>query len=150
PARSIDSEAGGEAMKVQDIMTKDPSCVTPDVTVREAAQVMGREDVGILPVIAGQADKKLLGVVTDRDIAIRCVAEGKDGTCRVRDVMSSDEIATCSQNDEVNSVMEAMRTEKVRRIPIVDERGSLVGIVSQADLALKARRDNETQHTLQS
>lgn len=137
-------------MKVQDIMTKDPSCVTPDATVREAAQVMGREDVGIIPVVAGQSDRKLVGVVTDRDIAIRCVAEGKDGSCRVRDVMSSEEIATCTENDEVNNVMEAMRSEKVRRIPIVDERGSLVGIVSQADLALKARRGNETQHTLES
>lgn len=136
-------------MKIQDIMTKDPSCVTPEATVREAAQVMGREEVGIVPVVAGDSDKRLLGVVTDRDIAIRCVAEGKDGTCRVRDVMSSDDLATCSQDDEVDNVMQAMRTEKVRRIPIVDERGSLVGIVSQADLALKARRGDQTEQTLQ-
>lgn len=126
-------------MKIQEIMTKNPSCVTPDATVREAAQVMKREDVGIVPVVDGQAEKRLVGLVTDRDIAIRCIADGKDGTCRVRDVMSSDDLATCSENDEVENVMSAMRTEKVRRIPIVDERGSLVGIVSQADVLTKTR-----------
>src|SRR5437764_6265768 len=104
-------------MRIQEIMTKDPSCVTPDATVREAAQLMSREDVGIIPVVEGRSDKRLVGVVTDRDIAIRCVAEGKDASCLVRDVMSSDDLATCSESDEVDSVMEAMRGDKVRRIP---------------------------------
>jgi CBS domain-containing protein len=136
-------------MKIQDIMTRDPSCVTADATVREAAQVMKRENVGIVPVVDGQNERRLVGLVTDRDIAIRCVAEGKDGSCRVRDVMSSDELATCSQNDEVDNVMQAMRTEKVRRIPIVDERGALVGIVSQADVLLKTRDTNRAGETVE-
>jgi CBS domain-containing protein len=136
-------------MKIQDIMTKNPSCVTADATVREAAQVMRREDVGIVPVVEGQSEKRLLGVVTDRDIAIRCVAEGKDGSCRVRDVMSADDIATCFEADDVDSVMEAMRTEKVRRIPIVDERGSLVGIVSQADVIRKASDGRNAERTVE-
>ena len=126
-------------MKIQEIMTKDPSCVTPDATVREAAQIMKMQDVGVVPVVNGDADKRLVGIVTDRDIAIRCVAEGKDGSCRVREVMSSDDLATCSFSDDVEHVMDAMRSEKVRRIPIVDERGSLVGIVSQADVMRKTR-----------
>jgi len=136
-------------MRIQDIMTKDPRCVTPDATVREAAQVMSREDVGMVPVVERNTDKRLIGVVTDRDIAIRCVAEGKDGTCRVRDVMSSDDLATCSQGDDVDAVMEAMRSEKVRRIPIVDERGSLVGIVSQADVVRKARDGQSAERTVE-
>jgi CBS domain-containing protein len=136
-------------MKIQDIMTRDPSCVTADATVREAAQVMRREDVGIVPVIEGTADKRLVGVVTDRDIAIRCVADGKDGSCRVRDVMSSDDLATCSEGDDVGKVMDAMRTEKVRRIPIVDERGALVGIVSQADVVRKTRDGHEAERTVE-
>jgi CBS domain-containing protein len=136
-------------MKIQDIMTRDPSCVTADATVREAAQVMKHEDVGIVPVVDGQNARRLLGVVTDRDIAIRCVAEGKDGSCRVRDVMSADDLATCNMDDDVDNVMEAMRTEKVRRIPIVDERGSLVGIVSQADVLLKARDTNRAGETVE-
>lgn len=126
-------------MKIQEIMTKDPSCVTPDATVREAAQIMKTHDVGVVPVVNGNADKRLVGIVTDRDIAIRCVADGKDGSCRVREVMSSDDLATCSFADDVEHVMDAMRSEKVRRIPIVDERGSLVGIVSQADVMRKTR-----------
>ena len=85
-------------MKIHDIMTKDPSCVTPEASVREAAQVMKKEDVGIVPVVEGQSGRRLVGVVTDRDIAIRCIADGKDGTCRVRDVMSTDNIATRSSS----------------------------------------------------
>jgi len=136
-------------MKIQDIMTRDPSSVTADATVREAAQVMKRENVGIVPVVDGQNERRLVGVVTDRDIAIRCIAEGKDGTCRVRDVMSTDDLATCKVNDDVENVMSAMRSEKVRRIPIVDERGSLVGIVSQADVLLKARDTSRAGETVE-
>jgi len=136
-------------MKIQDIMTRDPRTVTPDATVREAAQVMKAEDVGIVPVVDGQADRRLMGVVTDRDIAIRCIADGRDGDCRVRDVMTSGRVATCSQNDNVDNVMNAMRTEKVRRIPIVDERGSLVGIVSQADILLKTKNGSQSQNTIE-
>ncbi|HSQ31016.1 MAG TPA: CBS domain-containing protein [Gemmatimonadaceae bacterium] len=136
-------------MKIQDIMTRDPSSVTADATVREAAQVMKRENVGIVPVVASQNERRLLGVVTDRDIAIRCIAEGKDGTCRVRDVMSADDLATCNANDDVENVMSAMRSEKVRRIPIVDERGSLVGIVSQADVLLKTRDTSRAGETVE-
>lgn len=136
-------------MKIQDIMTKDPSCVTPDASVREAAQVMKREDVGIVPVIEGQSGRKLVGVVTDRDIAIRCIADGKDGTCRVRDVMSTDDLATCRDSDDVDNLMNAMRTEKVRRIPIVDERGSLVGIVSQADVLRKTSDTSRAGETVE-
>ena len=126
-------------MKIHDIMTRNPSSVTVEASVREAAQVMKQEDVGVVPVINGQGDKRLVGVVTDRDIAIRCIADGRDGTCRVRDVMSSHDLATCGENDDVDDVMTAMRTEKVRRIPIVDERGSLVGIVSQADVLIRTQ-----------
>jgi CBS domain-containing protein len=136
-------------MKIQEIMTKDPSCVTPDASVREAAQIMKSQDVGVVPVVDSNADRRLVGIVTDRDIAIRCVADGKDGSCRVRDVMSSDDLATCSFSDDVEQVMDAMRTEKVRRIPIVDERGSLVGIVSQADVLRKTRDMNRAGETVE-
>ncbi len=130
-------------------MTKEPSCVTPDATVREAAQLMKKEDVGIVPVVESSGDRRLVGLVTDRDIAIRCVADGKDGSCRVRDVMSAGDLATARPNDDVNDVMSVMGREQVRRIPIVDERGSLVGIVAQADVARKARDGSQVSETVQ-
>lgn len=125
-------------MKIHDIMTRDPSSVTADASVRDAAQIMKRDGVGVIPVVSDQGGRHLVGIVTDRDIAIRCIADGKNGDCKVREVMSSSDLATCRESDEVDNALEAMRTEKVRRIPIVDERGSLVGIVSQADVLIKA------------
>lgn len=136
-------------MKIQDIMTRDPSTVTPDATVREAAQVMRKDDVGIVPVVDGQSVRKLVGVITDRDIAIRCIAEGRGSDCRVRDVMTSGNIATCSENDNVRDVMSAMQNERVRRIPIVDERGSLVGIVAQADIVTRSRDAQRAEETVE-
>jgi CBS domain-containing protein len=87
--------------------------------------------------------------VTDRDIALRVVAEGKDIACKVGDVMSGNRLATCSPGDDVDRVMETMSREQVRRIPIVDERGSLVGIVAQADIVRKAD-DRKAEKTVEN
>lgn len=138
-------------MRVQDLMTKDPACVTPGATIREAAQLMQREDTGVVPVVEEQgASRRLVGVVTDRDIAIRVVAQGRSADTRVSEVMTSNRLATCSPNDDVNAVMEAMASEQVRRIPIVDERGSLVGIVAQADIVRKADDERKAEHTIEA
>ena len=124
-------------MKAREVMTNNPSSVSPEAEVREAAMIMKRENVGIVPVV--DSDNRLVGVITDRDIAIRCVADGRASeTCRVRDVMSASELHTCAPDDDVDNVMDAMGKEQVRRIPIVDERGTLLGIVSQADVVRKA------------
>ena len=138
-------------MRVQDVMTKDPACVTPGATIREAAQLMQREDTGVVPVVEEQGTTRMLvGVVTDRDIAIRVVAAGRSADTRVSEVMTSSKLATCSPDDDVNTVMEAMASEQVRRIPIVDERGSLVGIVAQADIVRKADDDRKAEHTIEA
>lgn len=134
-------------MKVQDIMTRDPRSVTPDSTAREAARIMKDEGVGIVPVV-DEESRRLVGVITDRDIALRIVAEGRDPDAKVRDVMSSDRIATCRPDEDVDNVMDAMASEQVRRIPIVDERGSLVGIVAQADIVRKAD-DRKAEKTVE-
>lgn len=136
-------------MKAQDIMTRNPACVTPNATVREAAQVMLREEVGIVPVVSDDGDRQLVGVVTDRDIVVRAIADGKDGDARVRDIMSDTNLRTCRQNEDVDSIMKLMRAEKVRRVPIVDERGGLLGIVSQADVVLKAHDDDTAERTIE-
>jgi CBS domain-containing protein len=136
-------------MKVEQIMTRDPVCVSPDAPVRDAARLMKDEDVGIIPVVDRKGSKQLVGVVTDRDIAIRCVAEGRDGgSCRVADVMSRGHLATCHPGDDVDDVMNTMSRERVRRIPIVDERGGLVGIVAQADIVRHAD-DRKAEQTVE-
>jgi CBS domain-containing protein len=136
-------------MKIQDIMTRDPSCVTPDSPARDAARIMKEEDVGIVPVVDDQSSRKLVGVVTDRDLAIRIVAAERDGATRVGEVMSENRLATCSPDEEIDEAMDTMAAEQVRRIPIVDERGALVGIVSQADVVLKARDDSKAERTVE-
>ena len=136
-------------MKIHDIMTRDPSCVTPNATIREAAQVMKRQDIGMVPVVDGNDSMTLVGIITDRDIAIRCIADGRDATVRVNDCMSTGKLATCRENDEVDSAMDTMRAEQVRRIPIVDERGSLVGIVAQADIVRKTKNAAKSGDTVE-
>ena len=133
-------------MKVQDVMTRDPRTVSPETSARDAATIMREEDVGIVPVVEGS---RLIGVVTDRDLAVRLVANGRDGNTTVREVMSSQKIATCRPDEDLDRVMDTMAREQVRRIPIVDERGSLVGIVAQADVVRKARDDHKAEETVE-
>ena len=135
-------------MKIQDVMTRDPRSVTPETSARDAACIMKDEDVGIIPVIDGDS-RRLVGVVTDRDIALRVVAVGRDGETRVGDVMSADKLATCTPDEDLDSAMETMASEQLRRIPIVDERGSLVGIIAQADVVRKARDNKKAEETVE-
>lgn len=139
-------------MKISEIMTKNPRTVTPDTSVSEAARLMKEEDVGIVPVVeqVGGAETRalLVGVLTDRDITVRHVAENRGGDAPVRDVMSGG-VRSCGPNDSVDTVLELMGREQIRRVPIVDERGSLVGVVSQADLARKAHVDQKVEQALE-
>lgn len=135
-------------MKIQDVMTRNPATVTPDAPVIEAARIMKQEDVGVVPVVESTESRRLVGVVTDRDLAIRLVAEGRDPQSRVRDVMSA-KLHTRKADDDLDDVMDTMAKEQVRRIPIVDDRGSLVGIVSQADIVRKARDDSKAERTVE-
>jgi CBS domain-containing protein len=139
-------------MNISDLMSKNPRTVTPDTPVSEAAQLMKEEDIGMVPVVerVGGAETRgrLVGVITDRDIAIRQVAEGRSSDSPVRDVMSSG-VRTATPSDSVESVMELMGREQVRRVPIVDERGSLVGVVAQADLARKAKNEGHVERTVE-
>jgi CBS domain-containing protein len=138
-----------KTMKIEEIMTRNPATVTPGTTVRDAAKLMQREDTGILPVVDSEGTKRLVGVVTDRDIAIRVVAEGRDGDTRVSDVMTSSRLATLRPDANVDDVMDTMADQQVRRVPIVDDRGTLVGIVAQADVVRKVRDDKKSERTVE-
>lgn len=136
-------------MKAQDIMARDPRCVTPRTSIQEAARLMKSEDVGALPVVESDSSRTLVGIITDRDITIRAVASGRDiSTVTVSDVMSKG-TTTAKASDSVDDVMKVMGREQVRRIPIVDERNELVGIVSQADVVRKASSDTKSEHTVE-
>jgi len=133
-------------MKARDLMSKNPSCVTPEMSIRDAARLMKTEDVGVLPVVESEGSKRVIGLVTDRDIAVRAVAEGR-AEASVRDVMTADP-RTAREDDDVDNVMSLMGQEQVRRIPIVDERGQLVGIVAQADIVRRAS-DRKAERTVE-
>jgi CBS domain-containing protein len=108
-------------MRVRDLMTPDPASCTPDSTARDAAILMRDNDCGSLPVVESESSRKLLGTVTDRDLAIR--------------ELRTEGPTSAAPDDEVEIVREVMVSQQVRRVPVVDENGVVVGIVAQADLA---------------
>ncbi|MCU1279018.1 MAG: putative CBS,Cystathionine beta-synthase [bacterium] len=131
------------ALKITDVMTPIPECCTPDDSVIEVARVMETRDVGVVPIVESLDTRRVVGVMTDRDIVLRVVAQGRDPNevISVRDVMTS-EVVSCSPDADVLHVEELMKTRRIRRIIVVDEGGSVVGIVSMADLA---RHTSDTQ-----
>src|SRR5262245_10721313 len=119
-------------MLIREAMTQDVHIANPDQSIREAAQAMAAIDAGALPV--GQNDR-LIGMITDRDIALRAVAQGKGPETPVRDIMSSD-VCYCFDDQELDEVAANMADVKVRRLPVVNRDKRLVGIVSLGDMAL--------------
>ena len=121
-------------MRVKQIMTPDPARCTPQTTARQAAELMRDNDCGSIPVVESTTSARLIGTVTDRDLAIRGLAEGKGPDTPVRDLMTPDPV-TCVPEDEVEDLRQVMIERQVRRVPVVDGDGVLVGIVAQADIA---------------
>ena len=120
---------------VKEVMTSNPVTVEADASVVEAARVMKKEDTGIVPVTAGG---RLVGTITDRDIVVRVLAEEKDPQATtVRDVAST-ELVTVDPQQELDEALRLMARNQVRRLPVVEGDGWLVGIVSQADVARQA------------
>lgn len=136
-------------MKAHEIMSRNPTSVTPDTSLVDAARLMKDENIGVIPVVDSLDSRRLIGVVTDRDIAVRAVAEGRDGsTTSVGHIMTAD-VRTSGPDDSVNDVMALMGREQIRRVPIVDERGALVGIIAQADIVLEAKDDKKAERTVE-
>jgi CBS domain-containing protein len=126
-------------MRVKEIMTPEPYCCAILEPVQNAARMMKDWDVGSLPVVADQHSWKLKGIVTDRDLCCTVLAEGADpATIPVEKVMTRDP-ATCKPEDDVDSCAKIMQEHQVRRVPVVDDQGHCIGIVAQADLALKGK-----------
>ena len=129
---------------IRDAMTPNPTTVEPSTTVREAAQKMKSEDVGSLPIVEGN---RLVGVVTDRDLAIRVLAEGKDAETAVSEIASKD-VVTVDPQQGLEEAARLMAEHQVRRLPVCEEDGRLVGVVAQADVA-QSGHDTLTGETVQ-
>jgi CBS domain-containing protein len=156
-------------LRCRDIMTRDLAVATRDTMITEISLMMKQEDTGVIPVVEydlapgngrnedterryngrNQSRGKLVGLITDRDIVIRGVAEGKDCTqVRAEDIMSVD-IHTAHPNDRVVDVIRKMGEKQVRRIPVVNENRYLVGMISMADVAVETREDRELAEALE-
>jgi CBS domain-containing protein len=118
-------------MKVSELMTRDVRVASPDQSICEAARMMAELDAGALPV--GEHDR-LVGMITDRDIAVRAVAHGKSPQTRIRDVMT-DDVKYCFDDEEIDHVADNMAEIQVRRLPVLDRDKRLVGILAIADIA---------------
>jgi CBS domain-containing protein len=127
-------------MKVRECMTSNVQIADPEQTIRDAARAMASLDAGVLPV--GENDR-LVGMITDRDIAIRGIAEGKGPDTRIREVMSGD-VKYCFDDEDVDDVLRNMGDLQVRRLPVLNRDKRLIGIIALGDLATK---DGETMQT---
>lgn len=131
--------------RCSEIMTKSVRTASPDLSVREAAFLMLEGDMGAVPVV----DKgKLIGIVTDRDIVIRVVAEGKDSSTPVAEAMTT-ELFTVTPRDFVFEAVRLMGDKQVRRVPVINENGDLAGIIAMADIALETEDEREIAETLE-
>lgn len=125
-------------MLVRDIMTSSPACCSPDDTLESIARLMVIHDCGSIPVCEGDGAKRVIGLITDRDIVIRAVAAGRNPLqLKVADVMSHP-VASVAPEADLDTAVRTLEDNKVRRIPVVDHQGSLVGVLSQADVARNA------------
>lgn len=131
-------------MRCSEVMSTDIQCCTAVDTVVEAAQIMKTYNVGSVPVVSDKQVMDLIGIVTDRDLALQVVAENRNPIeVQVQDVMARD-LVTCQQDDDITKAMKLMADYQVRRIPIVNSANRIVGIISQADVALRTPSDSNT------
>jgi CBS domain-containing protein len=130
--------------KCADVMTRDPVSCDPTDSIVRIAQLMKAQDVGAVPVVESKSSRKLVGIVTDRDIVVKTVAGGRTvENSTARDAMTNNP-TTCLEDDDVNKAVAHMSEHKVRRIPVIDAAGNLRGIIAQADIATRVHRDKTT------
>jgi CBS domain-containing protein len=119
---------------IRDVMTSNPRTIEPSTPIHEAARLMRDENVGSLPIVEGD---RLQGMLTDRDIAIRAVADGKDPKSTTAQDIASRDLVTIDPEQNLDEALRLMASHQVRRLPVCEEDGRLVGILAQADAAMK-------------
>ncbi len=123
--------------KCNEVMTKRPVCCLPDDLAAEAAELMKNKHVGSIPIIEDEQTRKLIGIITDRDLTIRIMAEGLDAKSTKVEAIMTRNVVTCSPEDDLQKVVDAMSRHQLRRIPVVDGDNKIVGIIAQADVAIQ-------------
>ena len=126
------------AKTARDVMTPDPACCTPGTTLDEVAKLMAHNDCGEIPIV--DPTDRIVGVVTDRDIVTRVVAEGKNPAAYTAETCMSGHVVTVRADAKLDDVVATMEEHQIRRVPVVDERESCIGIISQADVSREASR----------
>jgi CBS domain-containing protein len=130
-------------------MTKNPTCCNATDPVSAAAEIMKNEDIGSIPVLVSTDNPRLVGVITDRDIVLRVIADGKDyHAVKIQDTMSLNPV-TCTPDDMLQDAIEKMADHQIRRLPIVDGRQHVVGIIALADIATRVTKRKKTAEVLE-
>lgn len=142
-----ESKNGTQRLRCREIMTREVATAAPQTSLREAAQILRDKDIGVLPIT--NETRRLVGILTDRDIVVRAVAEGKDtAETRAADAMTN-EVFTVSADDYVVKAIRLMGDKQIRRVPVTNAQGELEGIVSLADIALELEDDREIAEALE-
>ena len=130
--------------KCNEVMTKNPVCGLPNDMVAKVAQLMKSKDIGPVPIIENEQTKKLVGIVTDRDLALKIVAEGRDPKSTKTEEVMTRPVVSCRAEDDVQKALDAMSEHQLRRIPVVDTNNAIVGIIAQADVATRVNQPEQT------
>ena len=133
-------------MKVKEVMTREVEVIHPQSGLQQAAMTMRKLDVGALPVVK---EGKLKGIVTDRDIAVRAVAESRDLTTTLVDDVMSRDVLSVREDDDIQTAAQVMADRQVRRLPVLDRQGKLIGILSMADLAVDSGDSHATEKAIE-
>lgn len=139
--------ADKNSRQIRDFMTTNPKCVTEKDSIRDAAKIMKDQDAGVVPVLDG---KKVIGIITDRDIVVRGIAEGKNlETLQVSELMTKS-VRSVREDAAVSEVLKLMSSSEVRRIPVVNNSDELVGIVSIGDISINTNQDDNVGKAIES
>ncbi|HJQ39387.1 MAG TPA: CBS domain-containing protein [Thermoanaerobaculia bacterium] len=131
-------KSGPGSRNVRDVMTPNPDCISSDASIQDAARIMKEKDTGVVPVVDG---KRVVGLITDRDIVVRGIAEGKDlSSCRVDELMTKS-VRSVREDAPVDEVLTLMSSSEIRRVPVVNGQDEIVGIISIGDIAVETNKD---------
>ena len=132
--------------QIRDVMTPNPACVSAKDSIRDVAKIMAREDTGVVPVVDG---KKVIGMITDRDIVVRLVAEGKDpANAKVNEAMTKN-VRSVKEDSTINEALQVMSNAQIRRVPVVNTNNEIVGIVSMKDIATDSKDTGKVGKTVE-